>query len=169
MLKEFGDVRDLRQQANEYLKDLQRDGWNVNLYELVVELLPDPNNPNMWKDQPPDLLTEVQHSICEQHCGKFSYAMIPVVAGAVATKFAATTDQFKSVAGLHSGGWRGQIRNDLYYWNHYNPHRAGLRSLTRSMKWLFHFLKNHHRFETVLRETAPDFASKQGFKELHRT
>jgi hypothetical protein len=166
MIRQFGDARDILRAASEYLKDIQRDGWNVNLYELVVELLPDPNNSNQWEHQPPDLLREVQHSICEQQNGKFQYAMIPVVAGAVATKFANTSEQFKSIAGLHQGGWRGQIRNDLFYWNHYNHNRLGMRPLTRSMKWLFHSLKNHDRFEAVLAEAAPDFQGKKPAREI---
>jgi hypothetical protein len=95
MIKQvFGDFRDTMHQASEYLKNLQRDGWNVNLFESVVDLLPDPNGP--W-DEWSDVLDDVQHSLCEQHNGKFDYALIPIVAGAVGTKFAATSNEFETI------------------------------------------------------------------------
>jgi len=67
-MKEFGDFRDTINQASDYLKDLQREGWNVNLFESLVGLLPDPNSPSLCEQS--DILNNVQHSLCEQESGK---------------------------------------------------------------------------------------------------
>jgi hypothetical protein len=58
----------------------------------------------------------------------------------------------RGIAGLHKGGWRGDIRNDLDYWNHYNVHRTGLRPFNVSLRWLFHTLKKNPAFEGLFKE-----------------
>jgi hypothetical protein len=103
----------------------------------------------LWGEQP-DILNDVRHSICTQEYGIFRYAIVPVVAGAVATTFAATVEEFKAVAGLYQGGWKGSaIKNDVYYWYHYNLYRIGLPSLTRAIRWLFYALKHDPNFELL--------------------
>ena len=154
MIKEpFGDFRDTLRQASDYLRNIQRDGWNVDLFKSVIDLLPNPNKP--WEDDPhnPELLDKVRRSLCEQEDGKFYYAFIPIVAGAVATKFADSFQEFRPIAGLHDGGWGGSdIRQDLRYWNHYNPHRSGLKSFNVSLRWLFHTLKKNPDFEGLVKD-----------------
>jgi hypothetical protein len=67
--------------------------------------------------------------------------MIPIVAVGVAVQYAKTRKQFDSVAGLYKNGYRSKIRDDLFYWNHFNTNRQGLSKYHLSLRWLFHVLQ----------------------------
>jgi hypothetical protein len=134
----FNDFRDVIDAASDHLKDLQRTGQNVALFQSLVPILPDPNNPTLWKN--PALLDTVRNHLCEQNDGTYRYAMIPVVAVGVAAQYAKTRKEFTSVAGLYGTGYRSKIRDDLFYWNHFNPHRQGLTKYTCSLRWLWQIL-----------------------------
>ena len=143
------DFRDVIHAASDHLKELQRSGQNVAIFHSLVLLLPDPNNPTLWEN--PDLLDTVQNHLCEQNeDGTYCYAMIPVVAVGVSAQYAKTRKEFTSVAGLYATGYRSQIRDDLFYWNHFNPNRQGLTKYTRSLRWLWHVLH-----EKVTLSSAP--------------
>jgi hypothetical protein len=135
----FDDFRDVIHAASDHLKDLQRGGQNVAFFQSLVRLLPDPNNPTVWVN--PALLDTVRNHLCEQNeDGAYRYAMIPIVAVGVVAQYAKTRKQFDSVAGLYATGYRSKIRDDLFYWNHFNPNRQGLRKYTFSLRWLWHVL-----------------------------
>ena len=136
----FNDFRDTTHAASEYLKNIQRNGQNVTLFQSLLPRLPDPNNPALFKDA--SILDAIRNSICQQNEeGIYRYGMIPIVAAGVAAQFSKTRDEFDRVAGLYSGAYRTQIRNDLFYWNHFNDSRQGLRQFTRALRWLYHHLK----------------------------
>jgi hypothetical protein len=135
----FDDFRDVIYAASDYLKDLQRTGQNVALFQCLVPMLPDPNDPTLWDNA--DLLDAVRNHLCERNeDGTYRYAMIPVVAVGVAVQYAETRKEFESVYGLYKNGYRSKIRDDLFYWNHFNPNRQGLKRYTLSLRWLWHFL-----------------------------
>ena len=137
----FDDFRDVIEAASEHLKDLQRTGQNVALFQSLVAMLPDPNNSTSWES--PDLLGTVRNHLCEQNeDGTYRYGMIPIVAVGVAAQYSKTRKEFTSVAGLHATGYRSKIRDDLFYWNHFNPNRPGLTKYTRSLRWLWHVLRD---------------------------
>jgi hypothetical protein len=136
----FDDFRDFISAASDHLKDLQRIGENVALFKSLVVMLPDPNNPTLWEN--PALLDTVRNHLCERdEDGTYRYAMIPIVAVGVAVQYTNTRKQFLSVAGLYANAYRSQIRDDLFYWNHFNPNRQGLRKYTFSLRWLRHVLQ----------------------------
>jgi hypothetical protein len=45
----FDDFRDVISAASDHLKDLQRPGQNVTLFQSLVPMLPDPNDLTFWK------------------------------------------------------------------------------------------------------------------------
>ena len=138
--KIFSDFRDTINAAGEHLKDIQRNGQNITLFQSLLPKLPDPNNPTLFKDA--SMLDAIRNSICEQNEeGIYRYGMIPIVAAGVAAQFSKTRDEFNKIAGLHARGYRTQIRNDLFYWNHFNESREGLRQFTKALRWLYHHLK----------------------------
>jgi hypothetical protein len=138
----FGDFRDTIDAANDHLKDLQRTGENAALFKSLVAMLPDPNNPKVWEN--PALLDTVRNHLCERlEDGTYRYAMIPIVAVGVAVQYTNARKQFLSVAGLYATGYRSKIRDDLFYWNHFNPNRQGLRKYTFSLRWLWHVLQDN--------------------------
>jgi hypothetical protein len=138
---QFDDFRDAINAASDHLEDLQTTGQNVEFFQSLVRVLPDPNNPTAWKN--PDLLDTVRKHLCEQNeDGTYRYALIPVVAVGVAAQYANTRKQFDAVAGLYATAYRSKIRDDLFYWNHFNPNRQGLTKYTFSLRWLWHVL-NH--------------------------
>ena len=138
--KMFNDFRDTIHAASEYLNNIQRTGHNVTVFQSLLPRLPDPNNAALFKDA--SILDAIRNSICEQsEEGIYRYGMIPIVAAGVAAQFSKTRDEFNKIAGLHARGYRTQIRNDLFYWNHFNPSREGLRQFTRALRWLYHHLK----------------------------
>jgi hypothetical protein len=135
----FEDFRDVISSASEHLKDLQRTGQNIAFFQFLVPMLPDPNNPTLWEN--PDILDAVRDHLCEKtEDGTYLYAMIPVVAVGVAVQYANTRKEFLSIAGLHANGYRSKIREDLFYWNHFNPNRQALRKYMFSLRWLWHVL-----------------------------
>jgi hypothetical protein len=130
----FGDFRDVIDAANNHLKDLQRTGKNVLLFQSLVLLLPDPNNLALWESD--YLLDTVRKHLCEQNeDGTYRYATIPVVAAGVAAQYASTGKEFIAVAGFYATGYRSKIRDDLFYWNHFN---TKLRKYKFSLRWLWH-------------------------------
>jgi hypothetical protein len=147
----FGDFRDVIHAASDHLKDLQRTGGNVALFQSLVPLLLDPNNPALWED--PALLDDVRNHLCERNEDSiYRYAMIPIVAVGVAMQYVKTGKEFNSVAGLYATAYRSQIRDDLFYWNHFNPNRQGLTKYTRSLRWLWHVLQEKAAHNTPREE-----------------
>ena len=85
----------------------------------------------------------VRNHLCEQNeDGTYRYAVIPIVAVGVAAQFAKTHKEFIILAGLYATGYWSKIRDDLFYWNHFNSKRQGLNKYHLSLRWLFHVLKN---------------------------
>jgi len=137
----FDDFRDAIHAASDHLKDLQRAGQNVALFQSLVHVLPDPNNPTLWGN--PALLDTARNHLCEQNeDGTYRYGMIPIVAVGVAVQYAKTRKQFDSVAGLHATGYRSSIRDDLFYWNHFNANRQSLSKYRLALRWLWHVLRD---------------------------
>ena len=115
-LEPFGDFRDTMKEVSEYLRNIQRDGWNANLFESVVDLLPDPNKPCEEDPHNPDVLDKVQHSLCEQDDGNFYYAFSRLLPEPPQSLLP-LNGEFLKITGLYpTNGWHGQIRDDLYYW-----------------------------------------------------
>jgi hypothetical protein len=138
----FDDFRNVIFAASEHLKDLQRTGQNVAFFQSLVVMLPDPNDPTGWK---PAVLDIVRNHLCEQNeQGTYRYAMIPIVAVGVAVQYSKTRKQFDSVAGLYKNGYRSKIRDDLFYWNHFNTNRQSLTKYTFSLRWLWHILRSEN-------------------------
>jgi hypothetical protein len=138
--KMFNDFRDTINSASEHLKDIQRNGQNITLFQSLLPKLPNPNNAALFEDV--TVLDTIRNHLCEQNEeGIYRYGMIPIVAAGVASQFSKTRHEFDRVAGLHSGAYRTQIRNNLFYWNHFNPSREGLRQFTKALRWLYHHLK----------------------------
>ena len=138
----FNDFRDVLDAASNHLKELQRTGQNLALFQSLVPLLPDPNNPTLWEDAA--LLDTVRNHLCEQNeGGTYCYAMIPIVAAGVAAQYAKTRKEFTAVAGFYATGYRSKIRDDLFYWNHFNAKREGLKKYRLSLRWLWHVLKTN--------------------------
>ena len=92
--------------------------------------------------------------------GAYRYAMIPIVAVGVAEQYASTRKQFDSVAGLYANGYRSTIRDDLFYWNHFNTHRQGLRKYTFSLRWLWHVLRGNPMTASVKMIARTDFGKE---------
>ena len=139
-LRKYGDFRDVIFAASDDLKNLKRTGRNVALFQSLVSMLPDPNDPAPWENS--DLLDAVRNHLCERNeDGTCRYAMIPIVAVGVAMQYAETRQQFESVAGLFAKAYHSEIRDDLFYWNHFNPNREGLKKYTLALRWLWHVLR----------------------------
>ena len=125
--------------ANEHLQNIQRCGQNVALFHTLVARLPDPNNPALFDAA---MLDTVRNHLCERNDdGSYRYAMVPIVAAGVASQFSQTRKEFEAVAGLFKNALWSQVRNDLFYWNHFNESREGLRHYTRALRWAYHHLK----------------------------
>jgi hypothetical protein len=155
----FDDFRDVIHAASEHLKELQRDGQNVTLFESLVRLLPDPNNPALWNDS--TLLDTVRNHLCEQNEDHtYRYAMIPIVAVGVAAQYARTRKEFTSVAGLHATAYWSKIRDDLFYWNHFNAKRQGLKKYRLSLRWAWHVLQGNLMTASVKMIAQTDFGKE---------
>jgi len=75
----FNDFRDTIHAASEHLRNIQRKGQNVTLFQALLPKLPDPNNPALFADA--TMLDDIRKHICEQNGdGTYQYGMIPVVA-----------------------------------------------------------------------------------------
>ena len=169
--KMFNDFRDTIYAASEHLKDIQRNGQNVILFQALLPKLPDPNNPALFEDA--TILDTIRNHICEQNEeGTYRYGLVPVVAVGVATQFCKTRQEFTAVAGLYKNAHRSQIRDDLFCWNHFNPNRQGLRNFTRALRWLYHHLSPSNRptVDEKLTTTAisADRVSQQGVRTQPR-
>jgi hypothetical protein len=63
--KTFNDFRDTIHAASEYLKNIQRTGQNVALFEVLLAKLPDPNNSALFEDA--TILSTVRNHLCEHN------------------------------------------------------------------------------------------------------
>jgi hypothetical protein len=169
--KLLNDFRDAIHAASRFRKNIQRNGQNGTLFQSLLSKLPDPNNTALLEDA--TILDTIRNHLCEENeDGSYRYALVPVVAVGVATQFSKTRNEFDRVAGLHGTAYRTQIRNDLFYWNHCNETREGLRQFRRALRWLYHHISPSNRpaVDEKLTTTAisADRVSQQGVRTLPR-
>src|SRR5262245_60904927 len=133
------DFYDSIHAANEHLRDIQRSGKNVEFFQSLLPKLPDPNNANLFETK---VLDPVRRNLCEQSDdGHYRYALVPIVAVGVAAKHATNRAEFDAIARLFEKSFRSHIHNDLFYWNHFNKNREGLKSFMLALRWAYHCLK----------------------------
>jgi hypothetical protein len=131
--------KDNLKNASRHLEDLQRSGQNVAFFQSLLPKLPDPNNSALFDDT---ILSAVRNHLCEQSDdGHYRYAMVPIVAIGVAAQDSQNRKEFEALAGFFKNACWSQVRKDLFYWNHFNESREGLRRFRLAVRWAYHHLK----------------------------